>query len=156
MTRMRPSGRLLRVLVALLPAAAIMLSLSPPAHAAPAVAFVSSKFIYLEDYDVVEDFREAGFEVGALAWKTVTAESLQSFNAIVLTDIPGANERGELPQAIVPAVQAIHDYAQDGGEVHRRGTRRGFRALAELDVLGCAPQAHQRHHVRQRCRRNPQ
>ncbi len=105
MTRPRLTSRLLS------------LSFAPPANAAPAVAFVSQRFIYLEDYDVVEDFREAGFEVGALAWKAVTAESLQPFNAIVLTDIPGANERGELPEAIVPAVQAIHDYAQAGGGV---------------------------------------
>jgi hypothetical protein len=117
MARLKPSSRLLRLLLAFLAAPAILLSLVPPADAAPAVAFVSKKFIYLEDYDVVEDFREAGFEVGALAWKAVTAESLQPFNAIVLTDIPGANERGELPEAIVPAVQAIHDYAQAGGGV---------------------------------------
>ena len=103
MARVRPARQLFHLLLAFLPATAVLLSLVPSADTAPAVAFVSSKFIYLEDYDVVNDFREAGFEVGALAWKAVTAEALQAFNAIVLTDIPGANERGELPEAIAPA-----------------------------------------------------
>ncbi len=117
MISQRSTSRLVRLLFAVLSALAAVLVLVPAADAAPAVAFVSSKFIYLGDYDVVADFRDAGFEVGVLGWKAVTAESLQPFNAIVLTDMPGANERGELPDAIVPAVQAIHEYAQAGGGV---------------------------------------
>jgi len=117
MTRLRLSGQLFRLLLLCLPISASLLVVTPPADAAPAVAFVSRQFIYLEDYDVVEDFREAGFEVGALAWKAVSADTLKPFNAIVLTDIPGANEQGELPEAIRAAVQAIHAYAQAGGGV---------------------------------------
>ena len=84
---------------------------------APAVVFVSQRFIYLDEYDVLPDLRDAGFEVGTTKWDAVTAESLKPFNCIVLTDIPGVDERGRLKPKIRTACEAIHAYCEAGGGV---------------------------------------
>ena len=88
-----------------------------PVLASPAVGFVSSSFAYLEDYDVLLDLHEAGFEVGTLDWKAITPESLKLFNVLVLTDIPAADERGRLPAKTAGACEAIHAYCRAGGGV---------------------------------------
>ena len=87
------------------------------AAAAPSVGFVSQRFIYLDEYDVVPDLREAGFEVGTVKWGAVNADTLKPFNVIVLTDIPGADERGQLLPKVVPAIEAVRAYAEAGGGV---------------------------------------
>lgn len=85
--------------------------------AAPSVAFVSSQFTYLEDYDAAKDLRAAGLEVGTLAWDALTAESLKPFNAVVLTDIPEVDERGEFRPKAAAACDAIRAYCAAGGGV---------------------------------------
>ncbi len=97
--------------------AIVLCSTAATALGAPAVAFVSRQFIYLEDYDALPDLRDAGFEVGALDWKDVSPETLQPFNVVVLTDIPGANEVGELAPHVAAAAQHIRAWAQAGGGV---------------------------------------
>ncbi len=88
-----------------------------PVHAAPSIVFVSSQFIYLDEYDVSADLRQAGFEVGTLHWKAITADSLKPFNVVVLTDIPGADEKGRLPAKITEACEALHAYCRAGGGI---------------------------------------
>ena len=41
---------------------ALAVRITGSAVAAPAVGFVSERFIYLDEYDVMPDLREAGFE----------------------------------------------------------------------------------------------
>jgi hypothetical protein len=104
------SGALLASLIAVLGTAAF-------ASAGPSVAFVSQHFVYLDEYDALADLRDAGFEVGTLGWDAVTAEALEPFNAIVLTDIPDADERGRLSGKVEAACATIRAYCQAGGGV---------------------------------------
>ncbi len=87
------------------------------AHAAPSVAFVSRQFVYLEDYDSAADLRKAGLEVGTLKWDDVSMDTLKPFSAVVLTDIPPANERGQLQPKYAKALDAIDAYCRAGGGV---------------------------------------
>lgn len=54
-------GALLRLAVLV---AATCLPLAPAVLAAPALAFVSEQFLYLDEYDAARDLLDAGFEVG--------------------------------------------------------------------------------------------
>lgn len=87
------------------------------AHAAPSIAFVSTYFNYLDEYDAAGDLRAAGLEVGTLAWDAITADSLKPFNAIVLTDIPEVNEKGEVNPKAAAAIKVIQAYVAAGGGV---------------------------------------
>jgi len=85
------------------------------AQTRPAVGFVSRRFTYLEDYGTLQDLRDAGFEVGTIAWKDVNAQTLRPFNVVVLADIPPANERGQLQPRAAAACTALHKFIKAGG-----------------------------------------
>ena len=85
------------------------------AAAGPSVAFVSRQLTYIDEYEAATDLRDAGFEVGVMHWKAVSPDSLRPFNVIVLTDMPPANERGQLPASAAQACTAIQDYVRAGG-----------------------------------------
>jgi len=90
---------------------------APVTSAAPAVAFVSTSFAYLDEYDAATDLGAAGFAVGTLSWDAVTPESLKPFNAVVLTDIPEVNEKGAVSPKAQAAMAALRAYVSAGGGV---------------------------------------
>ena len=96
---------------------AALLSAVSTSDAAPSVAFVARQFVYLEDYESATDLRKAGLEVGTLKWDNVSMDTLKPFHAIVLTDIPPANERGRLQPKYEAACAAIDEYCHAGGGV---------------------------------------
>jgi len=104
-----------RVSMSLAAALSVFAGMQVRAQQRPAVAFVARHFTTLDQYDVLPDLRDAGFEVGALKWQAVSADSLKPFNAVVLTDIPPADERGRLPAWVDDAYAAIRDHIEAGG-----------------------------------------
>ena len=101
--------------VAMLVALTVSASTRLYAQQRPAVAFVSRLFTTLDQYDVLRDLRSVGLEVGVVKWREVNADRLKPFNAVVLTDIPPADERGRLPSWADGACAAVRDHIEAGG-----------------------------------------